>query len=113
MCVLSILIFVSTDARPIGHVDAAGVASAGLKRDGVKTESNECTHSCEPIDSNFGAKCGGSVKWEGLDTCSVEVNVCGAGVDGHDSSNSLKRCVSSTRSEDNVASNEDVDVMFR
>ena len=37
------------------------------------------------------------------------VNVCGAGVDGYDSSNSLNR-VSSTRSKDNVASNEEVDV---
>jgi hypothetical protein len=37
----------------------------------------------------------------------VEVNVCGAGVDGHDHSNSLK---SSIRSEDDVASNGDVDV---
>ena len=74
------------------------------------TESNECTHSCEPVDSNFCPKSGGLVKCECLDTCSVEVNVCGASVDGHDSSNSLKRCVSSSRSEDDVASNEDVDV---
>ena len=63
---------VSTGARPIGAVDNAGVASAGLKRDDVKTESNEYTNSCEPVDvsceSNLCAKSGGSVKCECLDT---------------------------------------------
>ena len=82
-------ICVSTGARPIGDVDDAGVASAGLKIDDVKNESNECTDFCEPVniscESNSYAN---SVKCECLDTCSVGVNVCGAGVDGHDSSNS-------------------------
>ena len=39
----------STGARPIGDVDDAGVACAGLKKDVVKTESNECTDFCEPV----------------------------------------------------------------
>ena len=110
MCVLSVLMFVSTGAKPAGD-DDAGVASAGLKVDDVKSESNECMDFCEPVDISCESNsCANSVKYECLDTCPVGVNVCGAGVDGHDSSNSSNHYVSSTRSEEDVASNEEVDV---